>query len=229
MTVAERYSRNVMALSEEECDSLFSKRVTVVGCGGLGGYVIEMLSRAGVGYLRVIDGDVFEESNLNRQILSSMDVLGEEKVLVAARRVKSVNPLVTIEPHHELLDDGSAHRLLEGSDCVVDCLDNLESRFFLGRACQQMELPLVYGAIAGWYGQLCTVFPGDASYETVYNDASGTSEHTHLGNLGPTAACMAALQTAETLKVLLGRPGVVRNRLLMIDLLGGSFEDVELR
>ena len=228
MTIAERYTRNCTALSPEECRVLADKRIAIVGCGGLGGSVIEALARIGIGYLRVIDGDVFEESNLNRQVLCTEATLGREKALVAAERVHAINSTVAIEPLVTLLTEANSTELLSGMDCVIDCLDNLEARFWAAHACQELDIPIVYGAIAGWFGQICTVFPGDISFVSIYGDPSGTSQHEKLGNLPFTAHATAAVQAAEAVKVVLGKPGLIRNRLLMIDLLDGSADDVEL-
>ena len=232
MNYPDRYIRNREALSADECAALKGKFVVVVGCGGLGGSVIEALARVGVGSLRVIDGDMFEESNLNRQLLCTEDALGREKAIVAAERVHATNSEVEVEPIVTYLNEENAPELIAGADCVVDCLDNLEARFWLAHACQNLGVPIVYGAIAGWFGQVCTVFPGDISFVAVYGEPfenGGQSLHKKLGNLSFTAYSVAAFQAAEAVKVLLGQPGLVRNRLLMIDLLDGSVDDMELR
>ena len=229
MKYPDRYNRNIAALSIDECKALAERHVTVVGCGGLGGLVIEALARIGVGHLRVIDGDVFEESNLNRQLLCTEENLGTPKAEAAAKRVGVVNSSVHVEPCVTFLTEGNAAELLAGADCVVDCLDNLEARFWMAHACQQLGTPLVYGAIAGWFGQVCTVYPGDPSFVSIYGDTKGESQHKKLGNLPFTAYSISAVQAAEAVKVLLDRPGQIRNRLLMIDLLDGSVDDVELR
>ena len=225
-----RYDRNFKSLSESDQQALGSARVCVVGAGGLGGAAVEMLARTGVGFLRVIDGDVFEESNLNRQLLADEDSLGQPKAHVAAQRVAKVNSLVRVEPHVVMLDEANAIELLEGMDCVVDCLDNLESRLWMAHACLLLGTPLVYGAIGGWFGQVCTVFPGDASFATIYGaiEDAGEGVQKELGNLVCTAWGTASFQVAETLKVLLGKPDTLRNHLLMIDFLQGCAESMEL-
>ena len=228
MAIENRYDRNMMALSPEECAALAGKRIVVIGCGGLGGLVIEALARIGVGHLRVIDGDVFEGSNLNRQILCTGANLGHEKADAAAERVKAVNSLVEVEPIVSFLTEDNAAQLLDGCDCVVDCLDNLEARFWAAHACQNLGTPIVYGAIAGWFGQVCTVYPGDISFTSIYGEPFGTSQHKKLGNLPFTAYAISSLQAAEAVKVVLDRPGQIRNRLLMVDLLDGSVDDMEL-
>lgn len=232
MTFPNRYDRNKAALSEQECAELADKHITIVGCGGLGGAVIEALARIGVGHLRVIDGDAFEESNLNRQLLCTESVLGREKAMVAAERVNAINSEVEVKPVVAFLEEGNAAELLAGSDCVVDCLDNLEARFWMAHACQDLGIPVVYGAIAGWFGQVCTVYPGDVSFLSAYGEpfeGGGESQHKKLGNLPFTAYSIAAIQSAEAVKVVLGKQGQIRNRLLMIDLLDGSADDMELQ
>ena len=229
MAYVHRYDRNKAALSQDECGTLAGKRVAVVGCGGLGGLVIESLARIGVGYMRVIDGDVFEESNLNRQILCTEEALGREKALVAADRIHAINSEVEACPVVAYLDEHNAAELLRDVDCVIDCLDNLEARFWMAHTCQQLGIPVVYGAIAGWFGQVCTVYPGDISFTSIYGEPFGESQHRKLGNLPFTAYAISSFQAAEAVKALLNRPGQMRNRLLMVDLLDGSVDEMELR
>ena len=123
--------------------------------------------------------------------------------------------------------------LIDGCQCAVDCLDNVTARFQLARACQEAGIPVVYGAIAGWFGQVCTVFPGDVSFVTLYgaheDSDSGEGAQKAEGNLPFTAGAIASFQAAEAVKVLLGRQDVLRNRLLMVDLLFGSVEEMTLR
>ena len=227
MALPQRYLRNISALSEDECALLAGKNVAIFGCGGLGGNVFEALVRIGVGNIRVVDGDVFEEHNLNRQLLSSAETLGKPKVDAAVQRAAIVNDLVRVEPRQVFLDEENAAELIQGVDCAVDCLDNLDARFWLAHACQEAGVPLVYGAIAGWFGQVCTVFPGDVSFVEIYGSTDGSSQHLKLGNLPFTAHSVAAVQASEVIKVLIGRGEPLRNRLLMIDLLDGSAEELE--
>ena len=232
MAFQHRYDRNKQALSDQECQALQACKVAVVGCGGLGGYVAEHLARIGVGGLRLVDADVFEESNLNRQLFCTEETLGVAKVDAAAKRLAVVNSSVTVEPVRAYLTSDNAIDLIAECHCVVDCLDNVSSRFQLARACQEVGVPVVYGAIAGWFGQVCTVFPGDVSFASLYGavaDASGEGVQKIEGNLPFTAGAVASFQAAETVKVLLDKPDVIRNRLLMIDLLFGSVEEMALR
>ena len=232
MTFQHRYDRNRQALSDRECQALQACKVAVVGCSGLGGFVAEHLARIGVGSLRLVDADVFEETNLNRQLFCTEESLGVAKVEAAAKRLAAVNSSVSVEPVRAYLTSDNAADLITGCHCVVDCLDNVRSRFQLAQACQKAGVPVVYGAIAGWFGQVCTVFPGDVSFVSLYGavaDASGEGVRKTEGNLPFTAGVVASFQAAEAVKVLLGKPDVIRNRLLMIDLLFGSVEEMALR
>ena len=131
----------------------------VIGCGGLGGYLIGQLARLGVGTLVLVDPDVFEEHNLNRQLLSSPAHLGSAKVDVARERVAAINP-VTVEPHRTAFSRDNGRELLSGCSAVVDRLDNVLVRRDLAAVCRDLGVPLVHGAIAGWYGQVAVQLPG---------------------------------------------------------------------
>ena len=124
-----RFERNVPALSEAECELLRTKRAAVIGCGGLGGYLIEMLVRLGIGTVVAVDGDVFETSNLNRQLLSSPALLGRKKAEAAADRVQMINPDVQVIPVCRFLDRENAVEILRGCDVVLDGLDSIEARY----------------------------------------------------------------------------------------------------
>ena len=228
MALEHRYDRNFLALTNDECKTLHAARVTVVGCGGLGGYVAEQLARIGVGHLRLIDSDVFEETNLNRQLFCTECTLGIPKVHVAAERLVEVNSEVQVDAYKETLTCNNAAQLIAESQCVIDCLDTVQSRFQLALACQKSEIPLVYGAISGWFGQVCTIMPKDVSFVSIYGDAEDKEANNSQGNLPFSAGVVASFQAAEAIKVLLRKPDILRNRLLMIDLLFGSVEDLPL-
>jgi len=224
-----RYQRNQKLISVEEQLKLFSSRVAVVGCGGLGGHIIEELARFGIGQILAIDPDVFEEHNLNRQLFSSPQVLGQSKAEIAAMRVAEINPAVTV---HSLATSFCSERspeLLEGANVVADAVDSIPVRLELASSCRDLGLPLVHGAIAGWYGHVCTVFPEERSLEKIYrNRESGRGIEQELGNPAFTPAVIAGFQVAEICKVLLGKKGLLRNRMLVIDLLDMEVEEVRL-
>ncbi len=219
-----RYERNHPAISEAEQEILAGKRVLVAGCGGLGGYIIEFLGRIGVGHLTVVDGDVFAASNLNRQLLSNMETLGQPKPICAQERMQLVNPNVAVQPVSAFISEANAEELISGHDVVVDALDNGPSRVILAHAARKLKIPFVSGAISGWRGRVFVLMPDDAPADFLWSGETGIS----TGNLCFTASAAASVQSAETVKLLLGRPGQLHGRFLEFDLLGGQWEDIPL-
>ncbi len=224
----ERYIRNIKAISEEENAALFDKKVCVIGCGGLGGYIIEILARIGVGNLIVVDGDVFEESNLNRQLLSKTDLLGKSKAESAYRRVLEINPEVKVKYIYDFLDESNYSEIINNSDVAVDALDNIKTKKFLQRACEELGIPLVHGAIGGWYGQVTTIFPGDRTLDIIYKGEEEKGQEKVLGNLPFTASYTASLQSAEVIKLLIKRGDLLKKKVLFMDLLNNESEIINL-
>ena len=218
----ERYIRNLGALTEQECAVLRTKTVFVAGCGGLGGYLIEMLLRLGVGTIRAADGDSFEASNLNRQLLSSPQALGHSKAEAAAARAALVNPDVHFVPIPEFVTDENAGKLIRGCDAVLDALDNIGARRILARACAQEGIPLVHGAICGWSAQAAVVMPKDDLIDRIYPEGARLGSKTSLSFTPPFCA---AMQAALCTRLLAGRP-VETGRLYMTDLLDMEMESI---
>jgi molybdopterin/thiamine biosynthesis adenylyltransferase len=214
-----RYDRNMTALSKEENDKLHTYRVCIVGCGALGEYVTEMLGRIGIGHLTIVDSDGFDESNLNRQIYSDIRVLGRSKVEGARERMAVINPLVEVTAMTLYLDQQNALDICKGHDLIIDALDNLESRFVLQETAQILNIPMVHGAIAGWYGQVCSIMPGDRSLDLIYGNNRGHGIEKEQGNPSFTPALVASIQVAEAIKILIGRGDILRGQLLYIDML----------
>ncbi|HBT49287.1 MAG: Molybdopterin biosynthesis protein MoeB [Caldanaerobacter subterraneus] len=223
-----RYDRNMNMLSKEENERLRSFKICVVGCGGIGGYVIEMLGRLGIGYITAVDRDVFEDSNLNRQILSNVEVLGKSKALEAKERMKRVNPDVYVNPIISEFNKENAKDIIKGHDIVIDALDNIETRLLLQDVCEDLNIPFVHGAIAGWYGQVTTVFPGDRTLDILYKKRVLKGIENELGNPSFTPALVASIQVSEALKVLIGRGEILRKEILYIDTFSQEYHKVKL-
>jgi molybdopterin/thiamine biosynthesis adenylyltransferase len=229
----ERYLRNFKSLDPQDQIRLLQSKTAVVGVGGLGGTVLEWLARAGVGHLRLIDGDRFEDHNLNRQMLCTQDRLGTPKVRAAAERVCHINSSLAVEAHDEFLSRENARRIVSGCDAAVDCLDNIQSRFILEEAAKDEGVPLISAAIAGLTGHVLTVFPEDKGLELIYGPASELKEtrgvETILGNLPQTVGLIASMESAEVIKVLLGRnKELLRDKMLMMDLGSHTYEVLRL-
>ena len=198
-----RYARNIPALTEAECQLLRQKKVLVVGCGGLGGHILDQLARIGVGSIRAVDGDVFEETNLNRQLLSEVPLLGTAKAAAAADRILRVNPDVSVQAVEAFLTEENADALLDGCDVVLDALDNIQSRKILASACEQAGIPYVYGAIQGWVAQAAVSMPGDNLIEFLFPEDVEIRDKSVLSF---TPALCASLQVSLCVKLLTERP-----------------------
>ncbi len=229
--IPERYQRNLGVISPFEQAKLLQSKVVIIGAGGLGGTVLEFLARMGIGKLIIDDKDLIVDSNLNRQILSTETNLGQSKTKVAVKRVKEINSSVEIIGHSVFINSDNIKKIIKGAEVVVDALDNLPSRFVLQKACQDLKIPLVHGAIAGFNGQLTTIFPEDKGLEIIYGSDIDLPKHGSEAELGAptvTPALIASLESQEVIKILLKRGKLFRNRLLYLDIEDGTIEMLNL-
>ena len=222
-----RYIRNRETLSLEEQLKLAESKVAVIGAGGLGGWVISLLGRAGVGHLVVVDSDAFDETNLNRQAFSHAENLGKSKAGEARRQMKRINPGIEVSAHHIRLDQSNGKTLLAGCRVIVDALDNVESRLVLEATAQALAVPLVHGALAGFEGQVMSLLPGDQGLRQLYGkgekdkDDQGRPEAV-LGVPGITPAVIGAFEAMEAIKILLNRGSLFRHSMVYMDLERGE-------
>lgn len=219
-----RYTRNIPALTEAECESLKRRRILVVGCGGLGGHIIDQLVRIGVGTIRAVDGDVFEETNLNRQLLSNVHRMGISKAKAADEHIADVNPDVAVEVVEEFLTEANAQALIAGCDIVMDALDNVRSRKILAAACSEAGIPYVYGAISGWVAQAAVSMPGDDLIAKLFPEEVEIRDKSVLSF---TPALCASMQTALCVRLLSGR-AVETGSIYYFDLLNQEFETISM-
>lgn len=220
----QRYARNFPALTEQEQALLRTKKAAVIGCGGLGGHIIDQLARIGIGALRVVDGDVFEETNLNRQLLSQTALLGSGKAKAAQDHIHRVNPDVTVEGLNVFLTQDNALGLITGCDIVLDALDNIPSRKVLAEACCHAGIPYVYGGIQGWVAQAAVSMPGDGLIDRLFPKDTVIRDKSVLSFI---PALCAAVQTALCVKLLVGRP-VETGTLYYYDLLNQESETIPI-
>lgn len=221
-----RHDRNGI-MSQEEQEKLFQRKVCVVGCGGLGGYVLEMLVRLGVGTVSIVDGDVFQLSNLNRQLLSLTDNMGTSKVFSAYERCLAIDPDIQVNPIAVYIDEDNIMDIIAGHDMVIDALDSNEARAIVLKACKESEIPCIYGAIAGWYGQVSTVFPEDVLVRQYIIQSRNKGVETFMGNPSFSPACVASYQVAEAIKVLINKGSLLREKIMFLDLLNNEVEFME--
>lgn len=205
-----RYQRQILLsnLGEAGQEKLRNAHVTVIGAGGLGSPVALYLAAAGVGTLRLVDGDKVDISNLHRQILYKTNHVGALKVDSAEKVIGALNSQVQLESHAVFVDESNVERLLDNTDIVLDCCDNFSTRLLINRMCWQNRIPLISGAGIRFEGQLLSVsaeqntacyqclFPDDAT-PPVMNCASA-------GVLGPVLGVIGSIQALEAIKMIAG-------------------------
>lgn len=222
------YQRNQRLIKLSEQLTLHNSCVAIVGCGGLGGHIIEMLARIGVGCLICIDHDFFKEENLNRQRFCNLRTLGKPKAEIIFEELKNINPAVVIRPYVTQFKPENAETILKGAQVVVDALDSFEARADLAASCIKLSLPLVHGAIAGWYGQIGVESIRGNKLEKFFKSSSGKNElQSELGNQSFIPALIAAMQVSETIKMLLSKDSVIFDKLVFCDLLTMTFDIVQ--
>ncbi|HYH85980.1 MAG TPA: ThiF family adenylyltransferase [Pyrinomonadaceae bacterium] len=221
----ERYSRQILfdGIGEEGQRRLGESRALVVGCGALGSAQVEMLARAGVGRLRIVDRDFVEESNLQRQTMFTEADARERvpKAVAAGRRVAEINSDVECETQVADVSQSNVERLVEGCDVVLDGTDNFATRFLLNDACVKHGVAWVYGAAVGSYGVTLTVRPrASPCLRCVFPEVPAAASAPTCDTAGvimPIISVVAAVQVAEALKLLTGRTESLHGGLMQFD------------
>lgn len=219
----DRYEKNFKSISKGEQLILNNSSIAIVGLGGLGGYVLENLVRLGVKNFILIDMDIFELSNLNRQILSNESNIGKYKAYEAEKRANLINSEVKTKVFTKKLHENSFD-LLEGVDLVIDGLDSISGKKSLEKLCDKMDLPLIYGAISGYLGNVAYSSKGNRVVQKIYGNTKDYKNT--LGNLSITCMITASLQVNLALKVLFNKD--ISNDLIMIDVERMIIEKLEL-
>ena len=214
-----RLSRNIGALTAEQSAMLSGKRVFILGCGGLGGYAAELLTRAGVGAFTVCDSDVFSPSNLNRQLLCLESNLGTGKAEAARGRILAINSGANVTVFDCPAGDENITNMLTGCDLAIDATDNIPARLSLAGGCARAGIYMIHGAISAWSLQAGVIPPGSGMMERLYASAvTGTKPQPVLSFV---PAMCASIQAAEAINLLCGRGSRLWGRLAVFD-----FEDM---
>jgi adenylyltransferase/sulfurtransferase len=231
-----RYSRHILLQQVGGTGQarLKAARVLVVGAGGLGSPLILYLAAAGIGTLGIIDDDVVDLSNLQRQVAHTTDRIGTGKVASAAQAAQELNPGVAIEPHAMRLSAGNALDLVSRYDIVCDGTDNFDTRFLIADACALAKRTLVSAAVLRFEGQLSTFKPhtGGPCYRCLYAappPPGVVPTCSEAGVLGAVTGVMGTLQATEVLKEVLGIGDSMSGRLLVWDALDARFRTIKLR
>ncbi len=213
------YSRQIMMdeIGVKGQLELKKSKVCVVGLGGLGSVATMQLAGLGVGFLRVVDCDVVDVSNLHRQHLYGVDKKGVSKVEAAAERLSRLNPYIVVEAVQCAVNEENAKELIQGMDVVVDGLDNMQTRYAVNRACVELGVSYVFGAVTETMGNVSTIIPKKSvCLECFYGNKSGKSE---VAGVHPSAVnIIASLEVSESIKLLTGQTPCLVNKLLNFDL-----------
>jgi molybdopterin/thiamine biosynthesis adenylyltransferase len=229
-----RYSRHILLeeLGIEGQTQLLAARVLMVGAGGLGSSAGLFLGSAGVGQLTVVDHDVVDATNLQRQIAHTLDRIGQPKAESLREAIAAINPDVTVVPVNERADAHRLHTLVAQADVVLDCTDNFATRHAINRACFALGKPLVSGAAIRMDGQLSVYDPRDAAspcYACVFPEDAAVEETrcATMGVFAPLVGIIGTMQAAEALKLASGMGSHMAGRLLMLD--GRRMEWTDIR
>ena len=228
-------------VSKEEQEKFRNARITVIGCGGIGGATIEMLARLGVGELVVVDEDTFDTTNLNRQTLATVDDIDNPKSETAKSKVEKINPCVNVTSYNEHVSEENIDRIIGDSNIVIDALDNVLTRVIVSRKARELKIPFVHGAIHGSLGQITVFLANTKSYEEMFalpslNRDLDEDTINDLKNIasgappvfGPTPNLIGCLQAMEAYKIITGIGKVtVAPEILTFDLLDFASFSIE--
>lgn len=230
-----RYSRHLMVpeIGLEGQAKLKAASVLIVGAGGLGSPAALYLAAAGVGHIGIVDDDVVDSSNLQRQVLHGSSQIGRPKVESARDRMLDLNPFIKVDAYLESFDQKTAERIASGYDLLLDCSDNFATRYLINDLCALTHRPDVYGAVYRFEGQV-SVFDTSrgACYRCLFPEPPPEGAAPACGEAGVfsiTPGVIGTLQAVEALKLILGVGDVLINKLLMVDMLSMSFRTINLK
>lgn len=231
----ERYSRHIILpeVGGAGQQKIGEAKVLVLGAGGLGSPVALYLAAAGIGRLGIVDNDVVDLSNLQRQVLHHTPDIGRPKVDSAAEKLSAINPDIEIKPYKEMVNSGNIMDIIKDYDIVVDGTDNFPTRFLVNDACVMGGKPLVHGAILRFDGQAFTILPHEGPcYRCIFREPpppGSVPNCSQAGILGAVAGIIGTVQATEVLKLILGKGKLLSGRLLIVDALDMSFRETRIR
>ncbi|WP_417604226.1 HesA/MoeB/ThiF family protein [Primorskyibacter flagellatus] len=235
-TELERYARHIVLreLGGPGQRKLKDARVLVIGAGGLGAPVLQYLAAAGVGSIGVIDDDVVENANLQRQVIHRDKDIGRAKVFSAQEAMQTQNPAVQVRPYNRRLDDDIAGALIADHDVILDGTDNAETRYLVNRACVAAGKPLVSGALSQWEGQLSVFHPASDApcYQCIFPKAAAPGlapSCAEAGVLGPLPGVVGAMMAVEAVKLITGAGKALTGEMLIYDALWGETRKIALK
>lgn len=227
-TFLQRYNRNILVeqVGEEGQRKLSNAKILVCGAGGLGSTVIANLAGVGIGTIGIVDNDVLELSNLNRQYIHKFENIGKIKVESAAGWIKEFNPEIIVKTYPKRLDEDNYQDIVGEYDLIMDCFDSFKSKFLLNKIAVKTGKTLIHGGVTEFFGQVTTIVPGKtACLNCILPEESG---YTVKGVLSPAVSAIASFEAIEAVKVILGVGECLENRLLSYDGLNMQIKTINL-
>jgi Dinucleotide-utilizing enzymes involved in molybdopterin and thiamine biosynthesis family 2 len=230
----QRYSRHIILqdVGVEGQEKINNGKVLIVGAGGLGAPVALYLAAAGVGTIGLIDGDVVDLSNLQRQVIHFTPDVNKAKVISAKEKINQLNPDVKVNTYYDLLRADNAMDIINDYDFIVDGTDNFPVKFLINDACVQAKKPFSHGGILRFEGQTITVLPGTACYRCIFNappPPNAVPTCSQAGVLGAIAGILGTIQATEVLKYLTGVGELLTNRLLTFNAKTMEFRTIKVK
>lgn len=224
----ERYNRNMLVpqVGEEGQAKISNAKILVCGAGGLGSTVLANLASLGVGTIGIVDNDVLELSNLNRQYIHKYENLGKVKVDSAKQWINEFNPAINVKTYQTRLDENNYSEIVKDYDFIMDCFDSFKSKFLLNEIAIKTGKTLVHGGVTEFYGQVTVVVPGKtACLKCILPEEGG---YIVKGVLSPSVSIISSIEATEALKLILNVGDRLENRLLSYDGLKMQFKTINI-
>lgn len=232
----ERYARHIVLreVGGPGQKKLKQAKVLVIGAGGLGAPALQYLAAAGIGTIGIVDDDIVENANLQRQVIHTDGRIGMPKVFSAQAAMEAQNPHVVVRPYHRRLDETVASDLFGEYDVILDGTDNFETRYLSNRVAAALGKPLVSGALSQWEGQLSVFDPaqGAPCYQCIFPEAPAPGlapSCAEAGVIGPLPGVVGAMMAVEAIKVVTGAGQALRGEMLIYDALYGETRKIRLK
>ena len=221
----QRYNRNILLIGDAGQTKLLNSRVLVCGCGGLGSTVIMNLAGLGIGTIGLVDDDVVEITNLNRQFIHKN--IGEDKVISAKNRILEYNPEISVNTYRIRLDDNNYETIIKDYDLIVDCFDSYESKFLLNDLAVKTGKTLIHGGISEFFGQVTVIKPSTPCLRCIFPDID-TKKDFSKGILSPAVSTIASIEAMEAVKQILNIGEPLENILLTYNALTNDFKKLKI-
>ena len=222
----ERFLRQIPLIGEEGQEKLKKARILIAGAGGLGSAIAIYLAAAGVGYIRIVDEDSVENSNLNRQILYHEPDIGVCKVEAAEKTIRALSHDVEVDAVCRHIDETTVREIVRGTDMILDGMDNFAARYILNKAAIDEKTPFIHGAVNGFYGQVTTIIPGVTPCLRCIVPNPPTWKRNLI--IGVTCGVIGCIEATEAIKYLTGSGEILKNRLLLWDGLRGEADSIQI-